>query len=241
MTVFNPADEVRDLIAREKWTDQDQPTLSGWLQRMCRTAVRELSASGVGVSLISEAGDLLTAAASDRISMAVEELQITLGQGPCRATYAAGREVLVPDLHAAGEEMWQGYAAAAREYGVRSVFAFPLQYGTARIGALDVYRSQTGELSELHTQRALTFADVAMRGLLDASERSGGMAALFTADTETRLEIYQAQGMVMVQLGVGAPEALSRMRAHAFATETRLFQIADDVIAGKLHLVRDSP
>lgn len=208
---------------------------------MCRTAVRELSASGVGVSLISDNGDLLTAAASDTTSMAVEELQFTLGRGPCKAAYSAGRPVLVPDLNAGGEEMWQGYAAAASEYGVRSVFAFPLQYGTARIGALDVYRSQTGDLSELHTLRALTFAEVAMRGLLDASERSGGMAALFTADTETRLEIYQAQGMVMVQLGVGAPEALSRMRAHAFATETRLSQVADDVIGRTLHMERDSP
>jgi AmiR/NasT family two-component response regulator len=56
----------------------------------------------------------------------------------------------------------------------------------------------------------------------------------------TRDQVYPAQGMVMVQLGVSLPEALARLRAHAFATDQDLADLAADVLAGRLHLPSDS-
>ena len=47
--------------------------------------------------------------------------------------------------------------------------------------------------------------------------------------------IYQAQGMTMVDLGVPLPEALARMRAHAYATDQDLADLATDIIAGRHH------
>ena len=45
-----------------------------------------------------------------------------------------------------------------------------------------------------------------------------------------RAEVYQAQGMIMVQLGVSLTEALIRMRAHAYAEQRPLVDVARDVI-----------
>ena len=243
MTVFDgPADRVRDLVARESWANDDKPALVGWLQRMCRAAARDLPASGVGVSMLSDGGDLMTAAASGATSVLVEELQFTLGEGPCIAAYESRQPVLVPDLSAVANTMWPGYAPAAHQHGVRAVFAFPLMVGDARLGALDIYRDQTGELSQAAYSRALTFAEVAMQGLLHGGQDPGGVASSLLSDGPgTRLEVYQAQGMVTVQLGVDPEQALARLRAYAYAHDRRLSDVADDVISRKLVLEPDDP
>ena len=46
------------------------------------------------------------------------------------------------------------------------------------------------------------------------------------------MEIYQAQGMVVADLGVDPAEALARMRAHAFGNEMPLLDLARDIISG---------
>jgi len=55
-------------------------------------------------------------------------------------------------------------------------------------------------------------------------------------DVGRRAELFQAQGMVMVQLGVTIGEALVRMRAYAYAENRRLEDIARDVVNRQLRL-----
>ena len=55
-----------------------------------------------------------------------------------------------------------------------------------------------------------------------------------------RAEVYQAQGMVMVDLGVTLAEAMARLRGHAYAENRYLSDVARDVVAGKLTLDLDS-
>ena len=49
-------------------------------------------------------------------------------------------------------------------------------------------------------------------------------------------EVHQASGMVSVQLGVGVGEALVRLRAHAYAAEQPLREVAADVVGRRLQL-----
>ena len=49
-----------------------------------------------------------------------------------------------------------------------------------------------------------------------------------------RMQVYQAQGMVMVDLGVTLAEAMARLRGHAFASGRSVTDVARDVIAGKI-------
>ena len=46
--------------------------------------------------------------------------------------------------------------------------------------------------------------------------------------------MFQAQGMVMVQLGISIGEAMARMRAYAYAHDRRLSEVARDVVARRL-------
>lgn len=235
-------DRVWALIDAEAVRHDDRPELVGWMQRLCRAASKALRATGVGISVMSSPGQPATVAASDAHSAMVEDLQFTLGEGPCIDAYNTGRPVLAPDLTVAARVRWPGYAPAAQEHGVQAAFAFPLQIGAARLGALDMYRDQPGSPSRETIVQALTFADAAMTGLLNAQQRSNegdGTPALDDA-LDNRFELYQAQGMVSIQLGVDIHDAMIRIRAHAYAHNRPLSDVADDIVARKLVLDTDS-
>ena len=190
---------------------------------------------------MSDEGSHVTAAASDARSALVEELQFTLGEGPCLEAYGSGRPVLCPDLAADCRERWPGYGSAAGQHGVRAVFAFPLQIGTARLGAIDFYRNEVGVLSAPVVAQALTFADLAIRSLLDGQRQShtGAYSVPLDESFDNRFQVYQAQGMLSVQLGVSMPEAMVRLRAHAYAEDLLLGDVADAIVARRLTLESD--
>ena len=106
---------------------------------------------------------------------------------------------------------------------------------------LDVYHGRTGALSRWELSRALTYADVAMQTVLAAKASAEETVLLLTGGGSVRLEVYQAQGMVMAQLRIGAAEALSRMRAHAYATNQSLRDVADGIISRRVVLEQDDP
>ena len=60
------------------------------------------------------------------------------------------------------------------------------------------------------------------------------MAAL-----DTHGQIYAAQGMVMVDLGVGLSEALARMRAQALSSGLDLAVLASQIVDGASAVVQD--
>jgi hypothetical protein len=213
----------------------------GALQRLCRAAVGALSASGAGVSVMAEDGGRGVAAASDPASERIEELQFVLGEGPCIDAFASRRPVLVPDLTDRAANRWPAYTPAAHDEGVRAVFAFPLQVGAARLGVLDVFRARAGPLSEDQLRQAFTFTDLAVRTLLDEQDHAVGGAAADGLDEaiEHSPELFQAQGMVMVQLGVSLAEALVRIRAHTYAENLRLNDVARDIVARRLRFDPD--
>ena len=231
--------QVDALINDEPAASDEAAGVIGRLQRLCSALVRALPASGAGVSLINEdhtgAG---MAAASAPLSRRLEELEFTHGEGPAVAAFASRRPVLEPDLAGRGMRRWPGYAPAAHEHGVRAVFAFPLQIGAARLGALEIYRDEPVPLSAEALRQAFTFAEVALDLLLDGQE--GATAAGLDGVLAHRAEVYQAQGMVMVDLGVTLTEAMARLRGHAYAENRYLSDVARDVVAGKLTLDLDS-
>ena len=234
---------LRASVAAEPAEGRDGAGVARSLHRLCRVAVRELSASGVGVSLRDTMDMGGVAAASDPASRELEELQFTLGEGPCLEAHAWRRPVLEADLGAPSARRWPAYATAAHEMGARAVFAFPLQVGAARLGALDVYRQSPGSLPPDALAAALTFAEIAVEQILDAQgDAADGRAADGLAEALAyRHVVYQAQGMVMAHLGCGLVDAMARLRAHAYSIGRPLTEVAHDVVAGRLRLDADVP
>lgn len=169
--------------------------------------------------------------ASDPVCQQIEDLQFTVGEGASTDAFSSGRPVLVPDLADDLSPRWPVYSAALQDLAVRAVFAFPIQVGASRLGVFTVFRGQPGGLTAEELALALTFTDVALTTLLDGHDTStDGLAAAMTRQAT----VFQAQGMIMVQLGVGLDEALVRLRARAYADGRPLTDVAHDVLTRRL-------
>ena len=238
---------VEDHVARLKGLLAGPPNRTagngtvGLLQRACAAAARTLSASGAGVTMMADHGVRGVCAASDPSSERLEELQFTLGEGPCLDAYASRRPVLVPELTENEMSRWPVYAPTVHDHGVRAVFAFPLQVGAARLGVMDVFRDRAGALSPDELRHALLLAEITVNALLDQHEQNGDGVDSGDLDEaiEGHAELFQAQGMVMVLLGVSIGEAMVRMRAYAYSENRRLSEVARDIVARRLRFDSD--
>lgn len=210
------------------------------LTALCQAAVDRLGMQSASVSALAGPDVLEPVAVAGPQAAEMEDLQFTVGEGPCLAAVAFASPMLVPDL-AEMTARWPGYAAVALERGVVAVFAFPLHAGAIRLGTLEFYRHTPGPLSPDVLADALVFADLALWLLLD---RSSGLAEdgdhQPTDGTGAGREVvHQATGMISVQLGVDMVEALARLRAYTFAGSTTLGEVATDVVQRRLRLHPD--
>jgi hypothetical protein len=208
---------------------------------LCRVGADATAMSGAGIMLMSNDTPGGHLGASDAVSTLIEDLQYTLGEGPCVDAYEQQGPVMEPNLAAPASTRWLAFTPPALDAGVRAVFGFPLQIGAIRLGALDLYRDQPGPLSGDQHADALVLADVAARAVLvlQANAPPGALAAELEASGTLQFVVHQASGMVSVQLGVSVGDALVRLRAYAFANDRALVAVAQDVVARRLRLDSD--
>jgi hypothetical protein len=217
--------------------DGDTPTS---LTALCRAAAARLAVDGASVTAMSGPAVSEPLSATDELSAQLEELLFTTGEGPGVEDFRFGSPMLLPDLEPLTER-WPGFVPAAVAAGARALFAFPLQAGAIRVGVLSLYRGQPGPLTPQQLADALVFADIALQLLLDSSAGISGSTGYRPLDgpSDSRAEVYQATGMISVQLGVSLEEAFVRLRAHAFAAGTRLDDVAGDVVSRRLRFDPD--
>ncbi|HKT05320.1 MAG TPA: GAF and ANTAR domain-containing protein [Rugosimonospora sp.] len=210
------------------------------LEHVCTAMVSTCRVDGAAVAVSLPAAPRETVFASDQVASDMEELSLTLGEGPCVDAVASG-PVLVPDVMAPHcLARWPVFVPAAGRAGVRAVFALPLHVGGIHTGVVDLYRGQPGEMNREQLTDALVLADIAFALLLDApagDRRHDGHWPESTGPQHP--EVHQATGMVSVQLGVTAAVALTRLRAYAYAHDRRLHEVAGDVVARRLRFNPD--
>ena len=214
--------------------------------RLCHACVEVLEVDGAAISVVDAGATRGTFGSSGVLGRRLDELQFTLGEGPCLDAVRFERPVLVPDLDGAGGQRWPAFTAAAVESGVRAVFALPVTVASSPVAALDLFRSIAGSLQDDVLDGGLHAAELAALPLLDLmtahvdwqTEGEGGAGWEELGSLE-RVEVYQATGMVMAQLGVGPAEALARLRARAFAESVSTGEIAWAVVERRLVLGAD--
>lgn len=213
------------------------------LEALCRAACDDLGVVAATVSLLPGIGAHPVFAASSAAARTLDESQFSVGEGPARAAFEARRPVLVPDLAGTGAR-WPGWTPAARAEGVVGVYAFPLHVGASAFGVLSLYTdSARAPLGQDDVLTGLVFGEVATEVLLDSTLPESGDGRLgqeLGAILDTHAYVYQAQGMVMVELGVSLAEALALMRAHAWADGQDLTTLAGEIVAGRFMPPRDS-
>ena len=201
-------------------------------KRLCQVCAEVTAMSGAGIMLMAAdvpQGSLCT---SNDMSDLIEQLQYSLGEGPCVDAYNQDWPVLEPDLVHPETPRWLAFAPAAVAGGVRAVFGFPLQVGSVRLGALNLCREQAGSLSDEQHADARVMADIAAQAVLvmQGNQPSGELAAELGAGADFHYVVHQASGMVAAQLEVSVREALVRLRAYAFGNDRSLTDVAKAVV-----------
>jgi hypothetical protein len=205
-------------------------------RRLCDVGAEVTGMSGAGIMLMSGNTPRGSICSSNEISALIEELQFSLGEGPCVDAYILGRVVLEPDLSAPVEQRWLAFRAPALDAGVRAVFAFPLRVGALRLGALNLYCDLPGPLTDNQHSDALVMANIAAESVLaiQAGAPPGRLASHLESSGSFTNVVHQASGMVAVQLDVSVGVALVRLRAYAFGSDRTVADVAQAVVARTL-------
>ncbi|MGW7535969.1 GAF and ANTAR domain-containing protein [Amycolatopsis sp. NPDC054798] len=211
----------------------------GPIERICELCVTELSVSGAGVSVMGTGritGAQALVHATGPVGVRLEDLQLTLGEGPSVDAHNSGGSVLIPEL-ALEHRRWPAFSPGAAGMGVAAVFSFPLQIGAARLGVLDLYRVTAGSLTPRQLPDALALAEAATVALLDDAEAPGGTSPQWLGDLHS--QVHQATGIVSAQLEVSLREALLRIRGHAYAHQLSLNEVGKRIVDYELHLRKE--
>lgn len=220
-------------FARTLLPDYD---LTETLYRLCDAAVELLPISGAGVMLRDARGSLRVVFASDSTVEQLERAQADVPNAPCTSAQRHGAVVAVHDL--AADTTFPEFAAAATDLGMAAIFAFPMQTRHEVIGVVDLYRQVPGPLAAQDAAAAQSLADAATALIINARSYAGAteLNRQLQHALDSRIVIEQAKGIVSEQLGLSQEKSFDRIRTHARSNRTRISEVVDAIVEGRLHL-----
>jgi hypothetical protein len=215
--------------------------------------MQRTDADGVALAVLTRSRRVRELAyATDPLAQQLDELQYTIGEGPCFDAYLHDAVQCYPELNSVAETgRWPIFAASATELGVQALFAIPIPDGRRPMGVLELYRRATGVLADSEMAAACESAAAIAdrlelnwqehRARYGSAEQAIDAAASSNASQEpidpfTRTQVHVAAGMVAIQLAISAEEGVDRLRAHAYASARPLSSVAADIIARRLTL-----
>jgi ANTAR domain/GAF domain len=214
--------------------------------RLCEACVGLLDVEAAAVSLVFDGANMGTFGASGPRARMYDELQFTVGEGPCLDSVARRSPVMVVDLADPDERRWPGYGPAMISHQIRGVYAMPVVVAGEYVGALDFFRTVPEALAAEQIVGMVVAAELVQLPLLDFLGEDL-LAAVVDPDSDawaelnalSRTEVSQATGMLMAQLGLDPASALARLRAYAYASGRSATSVARDIIDRRLRLDSD--
>jgi hypothetical protein len=196
-----------------------------------------LAVDGLAVSLVTAAGTSELMCCSDESTRRFEDLQFTLGEGPGPDALRTGALVWVPDLAKVRAQDWPALAMEAPALSARAVFCFPMTIGAIKVGVLTAVRRTPGPLTSQQGDDALMLASALTAHCLGAGQEPPSTAGgAHPPHTLQHAVVHQATGMLSVQLALPLPEALLRLRAHAYSSGRSIIDISQEVVDRRLRL-----
>lgn len=208
----------------------DQPPT---LDLICRVCCDLLPITVATVVLMGDRGIEGITGASGAVAAAVQNEEFTLGEGPATDVRRDRQPVLVCDLREMTSD-WPRLVPAVARLGIGAMYAIPLQIGAVDLGVLTLGGADPRALTSQELADLLVLGDLISRLVLDLQAGVASESLAWALEsTDTRAVVHQASGMMAVQLNVGVAEALVMLRAHAFASDRPIDQVASEVVAGR--------
>lgn len=207
----------------------------GVTKRLSRELVEGTGIDGVGVALFASEATRDLVFATDTVAEELDEMQFTLGEGPCLDAFRFHRPELHDDI-VGGEarSRWPAFSVQSAALGAGSVYAYPLEEGGAPFGVLELYGRSPVSLSPHEDATCRLFAASIGRAVLSELNPVHALISHPGDGVFRRGNVHVAAGMLAVQLRVSVEEALVRLRARAFSRQRRITLVAGDVIGGEV-------
>lgn len=220
------ASELNASLAAAARSLQDQFGTQRTLERSVALATEILAGCDhAGVSIVRRGGGIDTPAATDDLVREADRLQYSTQEGPCLDAIWHHETVLSPNL--AEETRWPHWAPHVhKDLGVASMLSFQLFTTKTTLGALNLY-SDTVDGFDADDVSAGTFLAAHIAIALAGSQNADDLhsAAL------SRTIIGQAQGILMERFDLRADEAFAVLRRVSQHSNTRVHQIAVELIS----------
>jgi GAF domain-containing protein len=212
--------------------DYDAVDLLQTLVDNCRDL---LDVTAAGILLTDVDGNLEVVASTSEASHLVEVMQLSAQAGPCIDCITTGETVSVPDISRSPDK-WKRFRDSASQQGFASVYALPMRLRETTIGALNLLRSETGELNERDARAARALADVATIGILHARSlrQSDAVREQLQRALNSRIVIEQAKGVLSQTHNVTTDEAFNLMRRYSRSHGLLLSSVAEQVVSRSL-------
>jgi GAF domain-containing protein len=194
------------------------------LNDIVRAAVASLpGVDHAGVTIIQRSREYVTRASTDPLVKQLDELQYTLGEGPC--VYAMEAERLVVVNHLRSEQRWPKYVPRAAQLGLRAQMGLQLVLDEHKIGGLNLYSTEADEIDPDVAHGAELFAAHAALALGFARRKEDLNTAL-----ASRKIIGQALGLVMAEFTVDEDQAFAYLRRVSSVTNVKLRDVAAKIV-----------
>jgi hypothetical protein len=185
-----------------------------------------LDVDAAGLLLAAPMDQLRLLAVTSEQARELELFQLQAEEGPCVDCYSTGDPVSVADLRVAVRR-WPKFVPAALDAGFASVHAVPMRAAGIVLGALGLFGSRPGELSESDLLVGQTLAHIACVAVLQEQPHTPDtvMPRLRSA-LAGRVVIEQAKGFLRESLDVTVDEAFRLLRTYARASGQHLTDVA---------------
>ncbi|MBT2269685.1 GAF and ANTAR domain-containing protein [Rhodococcus enclensis] len=202
-------------------------------KRLSRELVDGTGVDGVGVAVFASESSRDLVFATDSVAEELDEMQFTVGEGPCLDAFRFQRPELHDDI-VSGEAVarWPVFSTQAVAVGAASVYAYPLGEGSAPFGVLEVYGRAPVALAASEDVTCRLFARSIGLAVLGELDPAYALAPRFGDGVFRQGNVQVAVGIVAAQLGVSVEEASVRLRAAAFSRQCRITVIARDIVRG---------
>ena len=222
MTEREPISDAIARISRAINAPNDLQTQLDVIVQVARNSMPEIDHAGVSVA--HRDGTVETKAATSELVQELDQLQYSLGEGPCLHAIESDPVVVVQD--ARSDSRWPRFMNAAVERGLRSQLGLRLYLDEHSRGGLNLYSTssdiidpETESLAELFASHAA----LAM-GRVRTGENLGAALA-------SRTTIGMALGMVMERYGMDRDRAFAYLTRIASSSETKLREVAEHLVA----------
>ncbi len=197
--------------------------------------VEVLEVEAAGIMLAGPDGQLRVMASSSEAMRVLEVFEIQAQEGPCLDAHRTGQAIVNQDLDSTNGR-WPRFAAEALAAGFRSAHAVPMRLRGSVIGALNLFRTGTGEMGPADIEVAQALADVATIAVLQhrAALEAQVVNQQLTHALNSRVTLEQAKGMVAERLDLDMQQSFATLRNHARHHNLRLSDVAQSVIDGSL-------